>query len=377
MSLTLNANNIHSEFYDEKTERENLERAKEKELRESELLHPDGPLIPVGFIDYNRMIGNPFSHVTGKYQDMTPYQVNYDTTINLFHLVLNLKSRKIGATDSVNRSNTKNQFARYRGHDVVYMAGNIITTTKEILIRVDEMFHDKRHEDGTYAFKDLEGVTWKYKEIIKRASLQSQHPIIEFTNDTRFFGFAASRQGKSQPIRGPDDIISIFLTEAGHTGMNDDQPIMDAAFPNIAQRSDADFIQETTGNGKRGFYYSYWQAMMKILCQLLDKPLTWAQATLEHDHHQDLCDLLWENRMKIGKKVVWFPLMTDYTKALKHKVISPSYIRKAKADPNLDFKQEHCCKFTSTLLAAFEPLTEENFLKDDEKALNLKEMLNE
>ena len=112
----------------------------------------------------------------------------------------------------------------------------------------ESLFRDRRHEDGEYAFRDTYGNKWTYKEIIRRSNLKT-NPEIEFTNDARALAYAASSSGKSMSLRGTDDIISIFLSEAAHTGLTEDQPIMDALIPNLAQRSDADFIQETTGNG--------------------------------------------------------------------------------------------------------------------------------
>lgn len=324
--------------------------------------------LPNNFKDYNRMIGNPISKINHKPQDMAQFQIDYDFAINHFHLVEYDKARKMGATETANRSISKNCFDRYLGHDVMIIAGNKSDISKEIMKRFNELFFNKKHEDGNYAFKDQYRNKWTYDEIIRRASLEGDSPIIEFTNDTRVFAFAASRSGKSQSFRGTDDVICAFLSEAAHTGMTEDQPLMDALLPNLAQRDDADLIMESTPNGKRGFFWNYWFATMLKLCEIFKKPVSWAM-----ENHQGLVNMLWQN-LKEASKLTYFPLMTDYTVGLREKILSQKFIDKMKNDPNLDFEQEFCCKFTTSQTAAFEILQPENYL-DGEKSIDLSTLL--
>src|SRR3989338_6190711 len=152
---------------------------------------------PTDFVDFRRMIGNPYSKVLDKVQDMAPFQEDYHNAIQEFHWVIPLKSRKIGATDTAITSFALNCFDRYTGHDVMIVAGNELRIAKEILLRFYEFFTDKHHDDGFYAFRQIEpeylnaGYTWQEaqkkgqkifsNDLIKNARL-SQDPVIEFKN---------------------------------------------------------------------------------------------------------------------------------------------------------------------------------------------------
>lgn len=315
---------------------------------------------PTDLIGWRRMIGNPYSKVLNKSQDMAPFQVDYHNAIQEYHWVISLKSRKIGATDTAITSFALNCFDRYVGHDVMIVAGNELRIAKEILLRFYEFFTDKHHDDGFYAFKQIEpeyieaGYTWQeaqkkgqkifYDDLIKSARL-SQDPIVEFKNGTRVFAFASSKQEKAQSFRGTDDVIAILVSEAAHTGMKNDQPIMNALEPNLAQRDDADFILESTGNGRRGFYFNYWMQIMELLSK---------QFNMRIDNHQTLVDklhTLW-HKDKIGFEFDWFPLMWDYNTGIKEGIISEKFIKREKRNVEIDFAQEYGCKFTSTYTSA-------------------------
>jgi hypothetical protein len=325
------------------------------------------------------MIGNPFSKVIGEPCDVTPFQERYHYAINHYHLVQALKSRKMGSTETSNRSISLNVFDRYMGHDILFVAGNQLNTAKEIIKRFDELFHNKKHEDGEYAFKDTYGNRWKYEEIVRRSALEGMKPILEFRNDTRAFAFAASKSGKTSSFRGPDDIIAILLSESAHTGMEDDRPLIDGLLPNLSQRDDADLISETTGNGKRGFFYKYWIATMLILGKLYGMPedkIMSADPVEMKKSHMMLVDWLWNN-LKHASKIDWFPIMTDYTQGVKYNILSGKFIEKMKRDPTIDFGQEFDCQFTSMRSAAFQVLTEDNYLAQDERSEDLTNLLKE
>jgi len=323
------------------------------------------------FIPFNRMIGNPISKITNVQQDMAEFQMRYHLAIQIHHLVQFLKSRKLGATESWNRSTALNCFDRYMGHDVMLIAGNEVRIANEILIRFDELFRDKYHEDGLYAFKTVEteyldaGYTWKeaqqkgtiYKhdDIIRKANFGT-NPTVEFKNDTRVMAFAASRQEKAQSFRGTDDVICAFVSEAAHTGMKNDQPIMSALEPNLAQRDDADLILETTGNGRRGFFYNYWIQTMEIISNKLKIPVT------DHQGIVDAINKLWEDGKKIDFPVDWWPIMYDYHIGIEENILSKKFIEMEKRNPKLDFEQEYCCKYTSTYSQAIK--TEDLTFKD-------------
>jgi hypothetical protein len=269
---------------------------------------------PTDYKEFNKMIGYPINRNTNKPSPMTPYQIEYHNAIQKHHKVIVNKSRKIGITEAAIRSIALNIFHIYAGHDIMIIAGNELKIAKEILLRLYELFKDKPKLG--YAFKH-NGIKWKESDLIHRVSINGQHPIIEFRNGTRVFCFAASRSGKSQSFRGPDDVISILFSEAAHTGMIEDQPIMNALEPNLANRDDADFILESTPNGKRGFLYNYWMDI------------------------------------KEGKMKGWHQIEWDYHHGLKCGVLSKKFLAQQKANPRIDFFQEYCCKFTSTVSGIF------------------------
>ncbi len=288
---------------------------------------PD-PKTPDDFQEFNRMIGYPINRNTGKEQELAPYQLEYHEAIQRHHKVIVNKSRKIGITEAGIRSILWNCFRRYRGHDIMIVAGNRVDTAQEILLRFYELIMDKPRLG--YAFKDSNGKEWKTSQLVRRSSIYSSHPIVELMNGTRIICYAASNQGKSQSFRGADDVICIFFSEAAHTGMLDDQPIMNALEPNLANRDDGDIILESTPNGRRGFFFNYWMDL------------------------------------KEGKMSSWHIEEWDYNEGLEVGILSQKYIDDQKANIRVDFDQEYCCKFTSSVHAIFRP-EDINILPDDAK----------
>jgi len=331
---------------------------------------------PTDFIDFNRMIGNPTSKITNIQQDMTKFQLHYHNAIQTWHTVEFNKSRKLGATESFIRSAALNCFDRYEGHDVMIIAGNEVRIANEILLRFDELFRDKYHDDGLYAFKSIdpkyeergltlneaqdEGDPYKHDELIRRANFGS-NPTVEFHNGTRVMAFAASRQEKAQSFRGTDDVICAFVSEAAHTGMKNDQPIMTALEPNLAQRDDADLILESTPNGRRGMFFFYWINTMEVISNKLKIPVT------DHQGIVDEINRMWLAGDKIDFPVDWWPLRYDYQVGIDNNILSKKFIEKEKRNPKLDFEQEYMCKFSSTYSQAIktEDLTFKDTLSSD------------
>jgi hypothetical protein len=251
---------------------------------------------------FNKNIGLPKSRLTNKEATLVPYQIQYEFEVEKYHYELVNKTRKGGFTDGRIRAIARQIFHRYAEHDTMIVAGNELTIAMEVLDRFDELFE--------HGITDRYGKKWRYGDIIMRY-VRSPQPIVEFYNGARVFCFAASKQGRAQSFRGPDDVISIFMTEAAHSGATDDYPIYNALTPNLANRSDGDLVFETTPNGKRGFFYDVW---------------TDAIAGKNHYH----------------------TLQVDYTQAVKYGVLSKQYIEAQRKDPRVDFEQEYCCKFTTT-----------------------------
>jgi len=295
------------------------------------------------------MIGFPQNRNLNEPQEMTPYQTQYHDKINKFHRIIVNKSRKIGATEAVIRSIAMNVFDRYQGHDIMIVAGNELRIATEILKRLDELFRDKPRSGYSFKEPGKDGNIWHYDELIRRSTFGNR-PEIEFRNDTRVMAYAASMSGKSQGFRGTDDVVCIFLSEAAHTGMKRDQPIMNALEPNLANRDEGDFIMESTPNGKRGFFYEYWRSAMDYLAKKYG-----------YASDEQLLAKLWNDSRK-DSKLDWYPLMWDYTEGIKYKVLSRHYIDTQKRSTKIDFDQEYYCKFTSVYTQAI--MTESLTFKD-------------
>jgi len=183
---------------------------------------------------------------------------------------------------------------------------------------------------------DEYGNKWKRDELIRKVRMGSS-PEIEFHNDTRIMAFAALKTSASQSFRGTDDVACIFVSEAAHTGMKNDHVIMTALEPNLANRDEGDFILESTPNGKRGFFYEYWNSTMTPLRKRYNT----------QDDFQ-VIDYLKKDNVSVD----WYPLMWDYTQGIKHGVLSAKYLESQKKSPKLDFEQEYCCSFTSSYNSA-------------------------
>jgi len=267
---------------------------------------------------FNKNLGWPLSRITNEKVPMVKYQIEYEFNVENYHHVILNKTRKGGFTDGRIRGIARQVFNRYAGHDIMIVAGNELVIAMEILDRFDELF-----ENG---ITDKDGRHWKYGDLIYRY-VKSPQPIIEFYNGARVFCFAASKSGKAQAFRGPDDVISIFMTEAGHSGAIDDYPIYNALTPNLANRPDGDLVFESTPNGKRGFFYDIWMDA-------------------------------------IDKKNHYHTMQVDYLQAIKYGVMSKSYAEQQKRDPRVDFEQEYCCKFTTTKRAAI-PADEIQVIEDE------------
>lgn len=279
------------------------------------------------FQDFNQMLGWPYSRIINERVPMTPYQLEYDYLVEAHHSLILDKTRKGGFTDTRLRSMARNIFTRYQGHDSMIIAGNELVVAREVLDRFDELF-----QNGVI---DKDGKHWDYGDVVMRY-VKSPQPIVEFYNGARVFCFAVSKTAKRQAFRGPDDIISIFFTEAAHTGMDEDTAVYTALSPLLANRTDGDFVLESTPNGKRGFYYNIWMDALE-------------------------------------KKNEFYPYLVTWQEAVKYGVIPQEFIDKEKRNPNVDFEQEYEGKFTTSKRATFDEqmIEEAKKVLGEHKSINL------
>lgn len=339
-------------------------REKEKELAENQAPSRESKDLgfPTDYQQFNSMIGNPFAALSSSIAPMTWYQTEYHDIIQQFHKVLINKGRKIGATEGGERSIALNCFDRYVGHDIMYVAGTDISTSVEVLRRTEELFQDRSHEDGIYAFKDPHGNKWKYDELIRKVSFSGTRPTLEYHNDTRIMCYPASKQGRKSSFRGADDVIAIYFIECAHTGMSDDTPIVDGLEPNLANRDDGDLIYETTPNGKRGFYHSRVKKVQDYLKRALN------MTKMPSRPAKQLTKKVFENT---GWAYREWPSQIGVDAG----VVSQKYLDFQKADPKVNYSQEYECAFTTTSRSAFQELTTENYLPQGQKSTDLSSLL--
>jgi len=253
------------------------------------------PKVPEDFVLFNKMIGLPQHPGNRKEIGLLNYQLKYYDAINKHHKVILNKSRKIGATETALRVIAYNCFFKYAGHNVMIVAGNGQHIAIKFLDRFRSLFKD--------GFVDLNSKKFSYSDIIT----SKKKSEVSFFNGT----IVSTYPAKEESLRGPEDVICVFISEAAHIDLTDDSVVYNALHPNIANIPDADFIIESTPNGRRGFFYDLWS----------------------------------ENNE-------YFKLEQPYTLAAG-KLISKEFIETQKKNDRIDFEQEYGCKFTTSSSAVF------------------------
>lgn len=268
--------------------------------------------LPDDFIKFNRMIGNPTHPNTGTPTDIFDYQVAYFNSVMKKHKVILNKSRKIGATETALRIIAYNCFdhynkrkrkskGKYVGHHIMIVAGNKQSVANGFIKRFKKIF-----ESG---FMDLRDNFWSQEEIMDTTANNK----IELFNGTTIEAYPAS-----EAVRGEANVICVFMSESAFIKLLDDSVVYKAVRPNISNIENADFILESTPNGRRGFFYDIWERANQ------DPPTT-----------------------------DFFPLFQDYTVALG-KILFDKDIEKLKKEYTKDFfEQEYMGKFTTSGNQAF------------------------
>jgi len=155
-------------------------------------------------------------------------------------------------------------------------------------------------------FSDLNKNSWGVDTILTNHSSS----YLEFFNGAYVEAFPAS-----DSVRGIENTICIFMSEAAFIDLIDDREVYNAVKPNIANITNADFILESTPNGRRGFFFEEFRSAQKKLNEFvwLEQPYTVAMGTL----------------------------------------LSEEFINNEMKNPKIDFEQEYCCKFTTSNRSAF------------------------
>ncbi len=275
----------------------------------------DWPVMPTGFDKLNQHIGLPIHPNTKKPTHIYDYQLDYFDAVMQYHKVLLNKSRKIGASETGLRIFLYNIFTgKYADRNILIVAGNKQQIADTFIQRIYNIVRD-----GVY---DIEDNKWSFKEIV----VDRRHDHIEWTNGCHIWSMPAN-----DSVRGFENVAGILMSEVSFIDLLDDSKVYNAVKPNLANIDDADFILESTPNGRRGFFY----------------------------------DLAVD--AKVGKNEYKY-LEQPYTVSL-NKLISQQFIDTERANPKIDFEQEYECKFTTSLTAAFK----EETIKYGEESLEFNE----
>ena len=148
---------------------------------------------------------------------------------------------------------------------------------------------------------DLDNRRFEYENIVVREDSKSCT-----VNNTYIQAYPSN-----ESVRGEENVICVFMSECAFINLIDDSKVYNALHPNVANIADADFVMESTPNGKRGFFWTNWDA--------------------NSEYHK---------------------LEQDYTVSIG-KLLDTEFIEKEKKNPRIDFDQEYGGKFTTSLSAAF------------------------
>jgi hypothetical protein len=256
--------------------------------------HPNVPLN--NFKDFNHAVGPPTHPATGEPSDIFDYQEEYEQAWNKHHKLILNKSRKIGATETALRIIAFNCFnGKYYGHRVMIVAGNKQEVANRFIERFIAIFGK--------GFTDLDGKWWAIDDLI----VERKSSRIKMWN-----GIIIQAYPANESVRGEENVICVFMSECAFINLLDDSKVYNALHPNVANIGHADFIMESTPNGKRGFFWELY-------------------TNQDNEYHK---------------------LEQPYTRSMG-KLLDTKTVLAEKANPKIDFQQEYNCAFTTSLSAAF------------------------
>ena len=288
---------------------EKLSKSLEEYTKKITLSSSMRPNLPHDFIEFNRIVYPPIHPATRAPTDMFDFQVKYWDAVMKHHKVILNKSRKIGATETALRIILYNiLLGHYVGQKVMIVAGNNQTIANKFIARLMKILSKD--------FVDLSGKRWGKYNLLRTHNSR----YIEFVDGTQIEAYPAN-----EGVRGEENVICVFMSEVAFINLVNDTPVFNALKPNVINIPHADFILESTPNGKRGFFYRIFQEAIR-------------------------------------KQNEFHPLEIPYTDALD-KLLPKDVIESEKRNTTIDFEQEYCCKFNTSLSAAFrEEEVNKNFI---------------
>lgn len=262
--------------------------------------------IPQSFKDFNHLFGLLTSPITKKESQLLPYQIEIAETNG--SIIVN-KSRKIGVSETILRILAHRAFFDYAGHDIMIVAQRE-PQAKKLMSRL-------QGSDIQYSGQMFDNPLLR-DYVVKKNELE-----LVLSNGTHFWAFPST----ASSFRGPDRVKAIFLDEAAHFDILEDEKIYTALSPNLINTKGDMFIVSTP-NGRRGFFH-----------RLYAESSDFTKFTL------------------------------PYTVALGA-LIDQKEIDQERRN-NLLFEQEYGCQFLSTRSAAFPPRTFTPDTLDDYEMITL------
>lgn len=270
--------------------------------------------VPLNYFDFCNWL-YPEIGANGLHCDPQGCHLEYHDAIVNYHDVILNKSRKIGATQSALKSFWYFIMTGfYAGRNGIIASGNEQGIANGFIERMLKLVRGKK-----FTLLDGDTVSWDY--IVHKYSAEK----IETFNGHVMQAFAATPK-----FGGLEDVIVCYISEAAKTGRINDNPVFTAFKPVVATMKDHHFILESTPLGQRGFFHDIMMYSKECIAK--------------------------------GIKPPFHPLEFPYTRALGT-VLSPEVVEADRNNPQIDFEQEYCCKFSTSLSAAFkEEIVDANYI---------------
>lgn len=256
----------------------------------------DIPNLPQNdFKKFNDIIGLPRHPATLAPSALLPHQLEIRDAVKKYHRTIVNKSRKIGSTETHLRIIAEGCYDQYMNHNGIIIFGNRQNEANRKLEEFESLFHN--------TWTDLDGKKWRYGDLVMNKKSNKMELYSGVTIETY--------PAEPTALRGPANVKFVLFSEAAHINRLSDSKVYTAAHPLVANDDTADFMMESTPNGKRGFFYNLF--------------------TSENEY--------WK---------LEFP----YQVAL-NSLFSQDFIDSEKNNPEIDFEQEYCCKFTTSSGSVF------------------------
>lgn len=197
--------------------------------------------IPDNFILFNELIGLPKHPHTNQIMPLMPYQTEFFKEVHptrqvKFHIN---KARQMGFSELVLRIIAYHSFFKYKGKQIIIIAGTGERLTATKLMRRFKMLFENIPEQ-VYGWTPGKRVIdiGPYNQLLLK-------------NGT----FIQALPSNSGAVRGDTKIGAIIMDEAAHFDAVDDSPVMDSVGP-IVFTNQSDLFMLSTPNGRRGFFYN-------------------------------------------------------------------------------------------------------------------------